>query len=120
MQSQPNFNLDRTFFIVISELPSGSITQVEMDLDLDRKEVLEAAKEGQFDTVLAIIECNPVEGSPRIIKDSEIKDELEVEDDVQKFTTVRFPNYQDPNREHRISNFEAGTGRFGPYGGRAA
>ena len=116
MQTTPNFNLDRSFFTVVSQLPSGSITQPEIDPFWSRQTVLEMAKQGQFDTVLHIIECNPVEDTSRVIPASEIDDELEVE----RISTARRQPYLGPNHEHMIGNFEAGVGAFGPYNGRAA
>ena len=120
MNTKPNFNLDRTFFTVISALESGTIVQPEIDPHWDRSTVLEMAKEGQFETVLAIIESNPVEGGSRTIPAELIDDEIEVERTAQKYSAGRFPPYRTPNDEHRIGNFEAGTGSFGPFAGRAA
>lgn len=115
MNTKPNFNLDRTFFTVISALESGTIVQPEIDPDWDRSTVLEMAKEGQFDTVLQIIECNPVEETSRIIPAHLIEDEIQIEARASQYRMRR-----DPNHEHRIGNFEAGTGSFGPFAGRAA
>lgn len=120
MNATPNLNLDRSFFLVISELDSGIIVQRECELDWDRITVLDMAREGQFDTVLAIIECNPVEESTRVIPQHLIDDEIEVEERTQRYSAARFPTCRDPNGEHRIGNFEAGTGSFGPFSGRAA
>ncbi|WP_395175084.1 hypothetical protein [Roseibium alexandrii] len=115
MNTKPNFNLDRTFFTVISALESGTIYQPEIDPDWNRSTVLEMAKEGQFETVLAIIESNPVEGGSRTIPAELIDDEIQIEARASQRRMHRFPN-----DEHRIGNFEAGTGSFGPFAGRAA
>lgn len=115
MQTQTNFNLDRTFFIVLSELDSGEIVQREMDMDWDRETVLEMAKEGQFDNVLQIIECNPAENDTRVVPGHMIDDEIEAERTTQLYSAARFPRHKLPNDEHRIGNFEAGTGRHGPF-----
>lgn len=55
-------NLDRSYFTVISRLFSGTLVQPELEPDWTRKEVEKMARAGQFDTVLAIFEHNPVEG----------------------------------------------------------
>jgi|GEM_PF-2884721 len=120
MTQETNFNLDRSFFTVISALESGVIFQPEIDPDWDRETVLEMAKEGQFETVLHIIEFNPVEEDCRVIPAELIDDEIEIERSVQKYSAGRYPTYRDPHREHRIGNFEAGTGSFGPFHGRVA
>lgn len=60
--SAPAINTDRSFFTVLSQLPSGSIVQPEMEIEWNRETVASLALEGQFDTVLAIFEYNPVEG----------------------------------------------------------
>lgn len=120
MQTQSNFNLDRTFFIVLSELDSGEIVQREMELDWDRQTVLEMASDGHFDNVLQIIECNPAENDTRVVPGYLIEDEIDAERKTQRYAAARFPAYSHPNDEHRIGNFEAGTGSHGAFGGRAA
>lgn len=116
MQTQPNFNLDRSFFSVICELNSGDLYHPELDPAWDKLTVLEMAKEGQFDKVLHIIEFNPVEGFSRTISADLIDDEIEIEERAAS----RRQLYRGPNQEHRIGNFEAGTGSHGPFQGRAA
>jgi hypothetical protein len=110
-----NFNMDRSFFVVISALPKGGLVQREIDLDWDRATVLKMARDGQFDEVHSIIETNPVEGTVNVIAASEIFDECSVE----IFTTLRGSSHhrsRDPHREHRIDARLAGVGPFGPFG----
>lgn len=101
---------DRSFFTVIAQLSNGEITQPEMDIELSREMVLEMARNGQFDKVLHIFESNPLEGWCNDItadlEDSEVEE-------ARFVSTPRNQMRHDPNHEHRIGNFEAGTGSYG-------
>lgn len=86
----PKINMDRSFFTVISQLPSGTIVQPEMELGWDRETVTSMAIEGQFDTVLAIFENNPVEGtSINITADVFPAAEADEGDDPADYTSER-------------------------------
>ena len=102
MIKTPNIDTDRSFFTVIAQLSNGEVFQPEMDLSWDQKTVLEMARNGQFDTVLRIFETNPAEGWLRDITP-------DLQEDEEHETTET----HDPNHEHRIGNFEAGTGSYG-------
>lgn len=86
----PKINMDRSFFTVVSQLPSGSIVQPEMEIEWDRATVASMALEGQFDTVIAIIEHNPVEGtSNNITADVFPAAEADEGDDPADYTSER-------------------------------
>ncbi|WP_420411638.1 hypothetical protein [Roseibium sp.] len=109
MNTTPNFNLDHAIFSVAMNW-GGDVELADTKAFASVDEIQELVDDRKED-IAFIIESNPVEGYCR-----------DVTEDFFNGTMSRNyrPLRKDPNHEHRISNFEAGTGQFGPFSGRAA
>jgi hypothetical protein len=58
-------NLDRQFYLVITDHKSGAYVPEQNVWEMDRAKVIKDIREGQYDDVVAVIEFNPVEHTSR-------------------------------------------------------
>ena len=54
-------NLDRQLYLIFADHKSGAYVPEQNVCEMDRAKVIKDIKEGQYDTVMAVIEFNPIE-----------------------------------------------------------
>lgn len=110
--SASKLNLDRSYFTVISRLCSGTLVQPELEPDWTRTDVASMARGGQFDTVLAIFEHNPVEGWSADIT-ADVFPEADDEEEAEALDAITGNSALTPFEYHRecIDAARAGVAR---------
>lgn len=95
---------DRMIYLVLCSHKDGAFLPERAAADLDRATTVKDIADGQFDNVIQVLECNPVEGTCRDVTDEILAAAGRSEDEItdHDYRTWRW-DHERAYRKHEVA-----------------